>query len=220
MDDYPKIIEGLWQRIAELEKNIAELKEQLEQERRKNAQQAAPFRQQDNKKVPNNQKKQPGRKTGHEGTHRPVPEHIDQEIEQPLNHCPQCNEPLSDCRPVEQFIEEIIPAQPRVIHVDKSRGSAVVKEVLGDDYQGVLVSDCLSTYRVGGKNYPKTNRARCGSTRLLLRVRAAIVRLRQKRLGRTLSGFSGIMASVVSIKEAKYGNDDSRISENANRHIA
>ena len=29
---------------------------------------------------------------------------------------------------------------------DKSRGSAVVKEVLGDAYQGVLVSDCLSTY--------------------------------------------------------------------------
>jgi transposase len=30
--------------------------------------------------------------------------------------------------------------------VDASRGSAVVQETLGDDYGGVLVSDCLSTY--------------------------------------------------------------------------
>jgi hypothetical protein len=30
--------------------------------------------------------------------------------------------------------------------VDKSRGSAVVKQILGEEYQGVLVSDCLSTY--------------------------------------------------------------------------
>ena len=274
MDDYPKTIEGLLQRIAELEKTIATLQEQLEQERRKNARQAAPFRRRENKKVPNGQKKRPGRKPGHEGSHRPIPEHIDEEIEQPLNGCPQCGGQLSDCRSVEQFIEEIIPAQPCVIrlvtweghcpqcgevhsthplqtsrgqgaakvqlgpralsiatalnkhfglsmrktcqvlqklfglkfspgglsqaldrvadrlsdkydallqdvrgapaafadetswwvgesgwwlwtfttpnetvfHVDKSRGSAVVKEILGDDYQGVLVSDCLSTY--------------------------------------------------------------------------
>jgi len=94
-----------------------ELQEQLEQERRKNARQAAPFRRRENKQVPNYQKTQPGRKTGHEGTHRPIPEHIDEEIEQPLNNYLQCNEPSRDCRPVEQFIEEIIPPQPRVIRL-------------------------------------------------------------------------------------------------------
>ena len=86
MDVYPKTIEGLLQRIAELEKTIAELQEQLEQERRKNARQAAPFRRRENNKVPNDQKKRPGRTPGHEGSHRPVPEHIDEEIEQPLNN--------------------------------------------------------------------------------------------------------------------------------------
>jgi len=67
VDDYPKTIEGLWQRIAELEKTILtlqdenrQLREQLEQERRKSARQTAPFRQRENKKVPNDPKKRPG----------------------------------------------------------------------------------------------------------------------------------------------------------------
>lgn len=33
-----------------------------------------------------------------------------------------------------------------IYHVDKSRGSQVVLEMLGDDYPGMLVSDCLSSY--------------------------------------------------------------------------
>ena len=72
MDDYPKTIEGLLQHIAELEKTILalqdenrQLREQLEQERRKNARQAAPFRRREHNKIPNDQKKRPGRKPGH-----------------------------------------------------------------------------------------------------------------------------------------------------------
>ena len=37
-------------------------------------------------------------------------------------------------------------AQETVYHVDRSRGSAVVSEILGEDYPGMLVSDCLSSY--------------------------------------------------------------------------
>jgi len=33
-----------------------------------------------------------------------------------------------------------------VFHVDKSRASAVVQKILGEDYAGVLVSDCLASY--------------------------------------------------------------------------
>lgn len=33
-----------------------------------------------------------------------------------------------------------------LFHVDRSRGSAVAKKILGENDQGVLVSDCLSTY--------------------------------------------------------------------------
>jgi len=51
VDDYPKIIEGLLQRIAKLKKTIASLQEQLEQERRENARQATPFRRREKKKT-------------------------------------------------------------------------------------------------------------------------------------------------------------------------
>lgn len=37
-------------------------------------------------------------------------------------------------------------AQKTVYRVDSSRGSAVVREILGDDFGGMLVSDCLSSY--------------------------------------------------------------------------
>jgi transposase len=281
MDDPQNLIDALLQRIAALEQAVATLqdenrllREQLEQQQRTNARQAAPFRRRESKKVPEGEKKRPGRKPGHPGECRAVPEHVDQEIEQPLCGCPNCGGPVSDCRAVEQFIEEIPPVHPRVVrlvtweghcpkcgdvhsthplqtsrgrgaakvqlgpralaiatalnkhfglsmrktcqvlgklfalklspgglsqamdrvadrladkyealqedirgapatfadeprwwagepgwwlwtfttanetlfHVDKSRGSAVVRKILGDDYQGVLVSDCLSTY--------------------------------------------------------------------------
>jgi len=281
MDAPPTVIESLLQRIAALEQTVTSLREenrllreQLEQQRRTNARQAAPFRRRETKKVSESEKKRPGRKPGHPGAHRAVPEQVDQEIEEPLCGCPRCGGPVSECHPVEQFIEEIPLVRPRVVrlvtweghcpqcgevhsthplqtsrgrgaakvqlgpralaiaaalnkhfglsmrktcqvldkllglkfspgglsqamdrvadrltdqyealqqdirgapatfadetswwvggpgwwlwtfstanetlfHVDKSRGSAVVKEILGDDYSGVLVSDCLSTY--------------------------------------------------------------------------
>jgi hypothetical protein len=281
MDAPQKMIDSLLERIAVLEQTVATLQEenrllrsQLEQQQRTSARQAAPFRRRESKKVSEREKKRPGRKPGHPGAHRPVPLHVDQEIEQPLDGCPNCGGPVDQCRPVEQFIEEIPPVRPRVVrlvtweghcarcgevhsthplqtsrgqgaakvqigpralatatalnkhfglsmrktcqvldkllglkfspgglsqamdrvadrlsykydtlqqdirgapatfadetswwvggpgwwlwtfttanetffHVDKSRGSAVVQEILGDDYSGVLVSDCLSTY--------------------------------------------------------------------------
>lgn len=117
-------IETLLQRIEAMEQTIAALqdenrllREQLEQQQRTNARQAAPFRRRENKKVPGDQKKRPGRKPGHPGVNRPVPEHVDQEIEKPLDGCPKCGGSVSECRPVEQFIEEIPPVRPRVVRL-------------------------------------------------------------------------------------------------------
>jgi hypothetical protein len=124
MDDPQVTIETLLQRIAVLEQTVAALqdenrllREQLEQQRRTNARQAAPFRRRESKKVPDDKKKRPGRKPGHPGSSRPVPEHVDQEIEKPLDGCPKCGGPVSECRPVEQFIEEIPPVRPRVVRL-------------------------------------------------------------------------------------------------------
>ena len=124
MEPLQVTIETLLRRIAELEETVASLqkencllREQLEQQQRVGARQAAPFRRRDNTKVPEEEKKRPGRKPGHPGGHRPVPEQVDEEIEQPLDGCPKCGGPVSECRPVEQFIEEIPPVRPRVVRL-------------------------------------------------------------------------------------------------------
>jgi len=130
--DVPQItIETLLQRIAVLEQTVLTLqeenrllqadnrllREQLEQQHRTSARQAAPFRRRDSKKVPESEKKRPGRKPGHPGVCRQVPEQVDEEIEQPLDGCPKCGGSVSECRPVEQFIEEIPPVRPRVVRL-------------------------------------------------------------------------------------------------------
>jgi len=105
------------ERIEKLEAENRELREQLEQVQREVARQAAPFRRREKKKTPDEQKKRPGRKVGHPGACRQVPEQIDEEVEVPLDHCPQCGGALDDVSPIEQFIEEIPPVRPRVVRV-------------------------------------------------------------------------------------------------------
>ena len=70
MDDPQVIIEPLLQQIAELKQTIAtlrdenrQLREQLEQQQRVNARQAAPFRRRESKKVSEDEKKRPNRRT-------------------------------------------------------------------------------------------------------------------------------------------------------------
>lgn len=123
-DNQQKIIDALLKRIAELEKKVDSLqnentllRSQLELLQRTNARQAAPFRRRDSQKVPDAEKKRPGRKPGHPGSCRAVPEHVDQEIEKTLDGCPKCGGPLCACHPVEQFIEEIPIVQPRVVRL-------------------------------------------------------------------------------------------------------
>jgi hypothetical protein len=91
MENIPNNIDELLQRIAALEYTIAILRdenrllrEQLDHPQRTNARQAAPFRQHPNKKIPEEEKKRPGRKPDHPGECRAVPTQIHQEIEQPF----------------------------------------------------------------------------------------------------------------------------------------
>lgn len=93
------------------------LREQLDQALRANARQAAPFRRREKAKKPEGEKKQPGREKGHPGTCRTTPEQVDHEIEVPLDCCPKCGGEISDCQPLEQFIEEIPPVRPRVFRI-------------------------------------------------------------------------------------------------------
>lgn len=115
-------ITRLQERIEQLEKQNRQLREQLEQAQQQAFRQAAPFRREPRQKIPDDQKKRPGRKAGHPGFHRTIPPSIDQTVELPLEQCPHCGGPVSDCRPLEQIIEEIPPVRPRVIKIISYRG--------------------------------------------------------------------------------------------------
>lgn len=114
IEELERLVRSQAERIAELEAENRSLREQLEAAGRKAARQAAPFRRDDHKRVPAGQRKRPGRAPGHPGARRPVPEHVDAEVEVPLSECPNCGGSIGDITAHEQFIEEIPPVRPHV----------------------------------------------------------------------------------------------------------
>src|SRR5512142_2705640 len=79
--------------IDELRAEVERLKSELEQTRRAEKRQAAPF----SKGAPKAHPKRPGRKAGHPPSHRPAPppEQVDCTIAVPLPpECPECHAPL------------------------------------------------------------------------------------------------------------------------------
>jgi len=63
----------------------------------------------------NKRRKKPGRKKGHKGKSRKVPDHIDNQIDHQMETCPHCQTPLK--RPITQrrrYIEDIPQVQPVV----------------------------------------------------------------------------------------------------------
>jgi transposase len=123
------IIEQLHQRIATLEDRLRlleaenrQLRDQLEDAQRQAARQAAPFRRAEPKKVPEGQKKRPGRKPGHPGACRTVPTAVDEHCEVPLTGCPGCGGPLGHVEALEQFLEEIPVVRPRVTRLVTYKG--------------------------------------------------------------------------------------------------
>lgn len=60
----------------------------------------------------------PGQKEGHEGTSRPMPDHVDETKDATMDQCPDCGGTISDIGERERIIETIIPAK---VHVKKIR---------------------------------------------------------------------------------------------------
>lgn len=105
---------------AQIDRLVAEnkmLRDRIEELERETARQAAPFRREENKKIPPEQHKRAGRKKGHRGVRRQAPPQIDERIEVPLTECPQCHGKLDDRTPLVQVIEEIPPVRPRVFRI-------------------------------------------------------------------------------------------------------
>ena len=111
--------------VAEYERLLAEntrLRGQLEAARRAGKRQAAPFSKGEPKKDP----ARPGRKSGERyGTkaHRPVPDHVDEEIAVALpDGCPCCGGELEFCDEVDQYQQDIVEVPARVRRFRVSRG--------------------------------------------------------------------------------------------------
>ena len=109
-------------KVAALEQTVRELQEKLDEQDRAAARQAAPFRRRESKKVPDGSKKRPGRPKGHPGSHRAVPDHVDEHADVPLTGCPHCGGSVTEVEAIEQFIEEIPPVRPRVTRLVTYRG--------------------------------------------------------------------------------------------------
>jgi len=112
---------ALRQQLEIQTKRIAQLEEALQAAERAAHRQAAPFRIEEKKRVLT--PKPPGRKHGHPGAFRHQPDHIDESIEVALCVCPHCG-----------YV------------VARSRGRELLSDILGKDFGGVLVSDCLAIY--------------------------------------------------------------------------
>lgn len=124
---------GLRARYERLAAENERLRGQLEQARRAGKRQAAPFSKGDPKKDP----ARPGRKSGEDyGTkaHRPVPDHVDEEIWVGLPEaCPCCSGELEFEDEVDQYQEEIrwIPGHVRRYRVARGRCRSCGKRAQG-----------------------------------------------------------------------------------------
>jgi transposase len=175
--------------VAELEKRISDLvaenealRAQLDEAKLEAARQAAPFRRRDSKKVPEEQRKRPGRPKGHPGSHRVVPTHVDAEVDVPLPCCPQCGGAVEEIEPIEQFIEEIPPVRPTVTRLVTYRGQ------------------CSHCGEVQSTHPLKTSDA-TGAAKVQLGPRAqAMVSVLNKQHGITMRGTCQVIERLVGLR--------------------
>lgn len=105
-------------RLAEIERQLADLRHRLDEQQRQEHRQATPFRRRRHKRHP----KRPGRAKGHAVAQRAWPEHVDHVVEVPLAVCPQCQTPLADKAVHAQFQIDVPPIRPQVIQFNIESG--------------------------------------------------------------------------------------------------
>ena len=107
--------------ITELRNQVAILTARVRELEDQNHPPAAPFR----RKPPDSlaPRGRPGRKPGHAPDWKKTPDHIDEHIEVSLQPvCPACSSALTAIQPLDQYIEDIIPARKHVTHLRTHQG--------------------------------------------------------------------------------------------------
>lgn len=112
--DQQELILTLQSRLSELEEKVLSLE-------RSTKRQAAPFGRREDEKV--SKRKKSGRKGGHQGYYRMVPDQVDEFKAVPLSSiCPYCSGSISEIQPLDQWIEELPEIRPKVIHLRTYQG--------------------------------------------------------------------------------------------------
>ena len=111
-------ISELTAEVEQCDVRMKDLEGKLHEAQKEAKRQAAPFRRPEHKR--SSSPKRPGRKPGHKGHYRKVPDRDPDEcIDQPLEQCPRCAHDLSaqSHRPIVQHILEIPKLVPRLIRL-------------------------------------------------------------------------------------------------------
>lgn len=112
--------QSLREELRQKNQEVLQLSEQLQAAQRAAHRQAAPFRRPESQR--STHPGRPGRKPGHPAAVRPKPAHIDHYQRVPLPACPHCQGPLTQRRPLIQYIEELPPVRPVVTELTTEEG--------------------------------------------------------------------------------------------------
>jgi transposase len=209
-EELARIVVDQAQAMEFLRQRIGALERQLDDEQRKPPRSAAPFRIPESKRKGKTQRKKPGRKKGHPGAYRSIPDQIDETIEAPLCACPCCGGGLSGVAPIEQFIEELPEIRPRVtrlvtyaghcarcgdvhsthpLQVSTACGAAAVQ--LGPRAQGAAM-ELLHTHHL-------TRRKTCAVLKQMFGLRLSpggLTQMAHRMAGKLTDAYEGLLANA------------------------
>src|SRR5262245_51709637 len=99
-------------RLAELARRLAALERRMAEVTRESQRQTAKFPRR--KWIPPSEHKPSGRKPGHDGAFRAIPQKVDRTIVVPCQTCPECRVTLVEPRTRELYQTDIPPVEPLV----------------------------------------------------------------------------------------------------------
>lgn len=112
-------LDQLLEKQEELQQEIKDLLRKLSEALRAGKRQAAPFA----RRIRLKHRRKPGRKAGHPGTSQAIPDHVDEEIFEPLGGCPCCGGAVDDVTDHEQFVIDLPKVRAHVRRIVTQSGN-------------------------------------------------------------------------------------------------
>lgn len=113
-----KKLDEMMERQEQMQAEIRDLVRKLNEALRAAKRQAAPFARRKRKA----QRREPGRKVGHEGASQVVADNVDEEFFEPLEMCPCCGGTVDEVRDHEQFVVDLPPVKAHVTRIVTQSG--------------------------------------------------------------------------------------------------